>query len=63
MNENEFEFEGIKLKAEKMPSNNMSCEKCYFHNMDCDLFHDKKLIPGCMDFERKDKREVVFVEV
>lgn len=63
MSENEFKYNGIKLKAEEMPSNDMSCEKCYFHNINCEPLYDKKLIPNCMEFAREDRRDVIFVEV
>lgn len=62
MNENEFEFEGIKLKAKEI-SISLGCENCYFHNWHCNSLVNNKLIPSCIDSLRKDGKEVIFVEV
>lgn len=63
MDENKFKYNGVELKAEEIPKHDKSCEKCYFLNMDCELLCDKKLIPDCMEFARKNKRDVIFIEI
>ncbi|MFR8990682.1 MAG: hypothetical protein ACLVH9_05890 [Fusobacterium sp.] len=63
MDENKFKYNGVELKSEEIPKHDKNCEKCYFCNVDCELLYDKKLIPDCMEFARKDKRDVIFVEI
>lgn len=63
MDENKFKYNRVELKSEEIPKHDKSCEKCYFCNVDCELLYDKKLIPDCMEFARKDKRDVIFVEI
>lgn len=63
MNENEFEYNGRKFKTTEIELCNFSCEGCSFSKTHCFNLAGKKLIPGCMGFERKDKKDVIFVEV
>lgn len=63
MNENEFTYERKKIKAKEVTPCKSSCKDCYFENKPCFSLYDAKFIPGCMEFERKDGKDVIFVEV
>ena len=63
MNENKFIYKGKRFKTKEVLPYNPSCKDCYFENKPCFSLHDAKFIPGCMEFERKDGKDVIFVEV
>ena len=52
-----------KLQVKK--SHGIECKKCFMHtvNNNCDDLINKGVIPECYDEARKDKKNVVFVEV
>ncbi len=63
MNENEFEFEGIKLKAIPIDELKEPCEDCYFYNNGCGYAYFYDLRPDCLAIRRVDETNVIFVEV
>lgn len=63
MNEKEFEYNGVKLKAVPINELKDTCVDCYFHNNGCDDSFIDGLRPSCLDINRKDETNVIFVEV
>lgn len=63
MNEKEFEYNGIKLKAIPMSELKEECEECYFYNNGCGHASFSDLRPSCLAVEREDKTSVVFVKI
>ena len=63
MNEKEFKYNGVRLKAVPVSEAIDSCEGCYFLNNDCGYSFSNKLRPSCIDYYREDKKDVIFVEV
>ena len=63
MNEKEFKYNGVKLKAVPADELKEPCEECYFNNNDCGYDFLTDLRPSCLAKKRKDETTVVFVEV
>ena len=63
MNENEFEYNGVKLKAVPMNELKEECEDCYFYNNGCGYTSFTDLRPSCLAIRRADETNVIFVEV
>ena len=63
MNENEFEYNGIKLRAIPVDELKGVCEGCYFNNNDCGYTFLTDLRPSCLAKKRVDETNVIFVEV
>lgn len=63
MNENEFEYNGIKLRAIPVDELKGVCEGCYFNNNDCGYTFLTDLRPSCLSKKRVDETNVIFVEV
>jgi hypothetical protein len=57
LDENEFEFEGVKLKA----VTEMGCGRCYFMHRQCGDIRRNGQRPPCRTAERADRKSVVFV--
>lgn len=57
MSENEFELDGKVYVA--VDGHRYSCVSCAFSDYQC---YSRRTIPGCISKERKDKRNVIFVE-
>lgn len=60
MNENEFEFRGVRYVAEKSPPG-AGCECCALYAVECVRLVAARKIPSCMARERGDMRNVVWV--
>lgn len=62
MNEKEFEYNGIKLKA--IPNDELKepCKECYFHNNGCGYAFFNELRPDCIAIKRTDETDIIFVE-
>lgn len=63
MNEKEFEYNSIKLKAIPVDELKGLCEGCYFNNNDCGYTFFTNLRPSCLAIRRADETNVIFVEV
>ncbi len=63
MDEKEFEYNGILLKAVPMKEFKEVCDLCYFYNNGCGYAFNNDLRPSCLAIKRKDKKNVIFVEV
>lgn len=63
MNENEFKYNGIKLRAIPVDELKEPCEGCYFNNNDCGYTFLTDLRPSCLAIKRVDETNVIFVEV
>lgn len=63
MNEKEFEYNTVKLKATPMNELKKDCEDCYFHNNGCGYAFLNNLRPSCLAIRREDQTYVIFVEV
>lgn len=61
-----FNLGSKKLQVKEVPKFN--CKNCFILSLSnlcntCDVFFDNGIIPECFGDERKDKKNVVFVEV
>ena len=63
MNENEFKYNGIKLRAIPVDELKKPCAGCYFNNNDCGYTFLTDLRPSCLSKKRVDETNVIFVEV
>lgn len=63
MNENEFKYNGVKLKAVPMKVLKEVCDECYFYNNGCGFAFINGLRPNCLAIRRADETNVIFVEV
>lgn len=60
MNENEFEFRGVRYVAAKSPPG-AGCECCALYAIECVRLVAEGKIPSCMWRERGDMRNVIFL--
>ena len=54
-----FEYKGKRYKAVKQ---RQGCYGCAFEHADCSATGVKEM-PSCIELDRKDRRDVIFVEI
>lgn len=66
MNENKFKYNGVELKTEEININIECCKRCYFRYetfQECISLINRNKIPSCISLDRKDGKDVIFVEI
>lgn len=61
-----FSYKGKRLQINKVEKNYCTCSGCYFRNFlcsECISLYRQGIIPQCTSLGRKDKNNIIFVEV